>query len=189
MMKDLASILKDRSGEKCELCGSTDGLGVYQVEPSDGSAEQSILLCSRCQELVANPMDNVNHWHCLNDTMWSPEPAVQAMAYRILKKISSEGWPQDMLDMLYLEPSVQEWAEAGLEEENQPEVRDANGTLLQEGDSVSIIKDLPVKGAGFTAKQGTAVKNIRMVADDPTHIQGRVNGTLIYLKTEFLKKL
>jgi protein PhnA len=189
MMKDLERILKERSGEKCELCGATDGLGVYPVEPSDGSAEQSILLCRTCQALVADPMENVNHWHCLNDTMWSPEPAVQAMAYRILTEISSEGWPQDMLDMLYLEPGVQEWAEAGLEEENQPEVRDANGTLLEEGNSVTVIKDLPVKGAGFTAKQGTTVKNIRMVADDPTHIQGRVNGTMIYLKTEFLKKL
>jgi protein PhnA len=68
-------------------------------------------------------------------------------------------------------------------------VRDANGNELKEGDSVSIIKDLPVKGAGFTAKQGTTVKNIRMVADDPTHIQGKVNGTTIFLKTEFLKKL
>ena len=190
MMLDVETILRDRSGEKCELCGATEGLSVYQVEPSDGSAEQSILLCSTCQSLVAHPMDNVNHWHCLNDTMWSPEPAVQAMAYRILKQISSEGWPQDMLDMLYLDPSVLEWAEAGLEEGIvQIEVRDSNGTLLDEGDSVTIIKDLPVKGAGFTAKQGTTVKNIRMVLDDPTHIQGRVNGTMIYLKTEFLKKL
>ena len=55
--------------------------------------------------------------------------------------------------------------------------------------SVTIIKDLPVKGAGFTAKQGTTVKNIRLVVDDPTHIQGRVNSTMIFLKTEFLKKL
>jgi protein PhnA len=66
-------------------------------------------------------MDNVNHWHCLNETMWSQEPAVQVMAYRILKSIASEGWPQDMLDMLYLEPEVQEWAEAGLEEEEKRE--------------------------------------------------------------------
>ena len=186
---DIEKVLRERSGDKCELCGDTEGLAVYEVVPSDGSAEQSILLCSTCQGLVDSPMDNVNHWHCLNDSMWSPEPAVQAMAYRILKQIASEGWPQDMLDMLYLEPSVLEWAEAGLENENQPEVRDSNGTLLNEGDSVSIIKDLPVKGAGFTAKQGTTVKNIRMVADDPTHIQGRVNGTMIFLKTEFLKKL
>lgn len=186
---DIEKVLRDRSGDKCELCGNTEGLSVYEVIPSDGSAEQSILLCSTCRGLVESPMENVNYWHCLNDSMWSPEPAVQAMSYRILKQIAREGWPQDMLDMLYLEPSVQEWAEAGLEEENQVEVRDANGTLLSEGDSVSIIKDLPVKGAGFTAKQGTTVKNIRMVPDDPTHIQGRVNGTMIFLKTEFLKKL
>jgi len=115
-MLDLETILRDRSGEKCELCGAIDGLVVYQVEPSDGSAEQSILLCDTCRTLIENPMKNVSHWHCLNDTIWSPEPAVQAMVYRILRQIASEGWPQDMLDMLYLDPSVLEWAEAGLEE-------------------------------------------------------------------------
>lgn len=186
---DIQKILIERSDEKCELCGATEELQVYEVNPSDGSAEQSILLCPICAELVDNPGANVNHWHCLNETMWSSEPAVQAMVYRILKQISNEGWPQDMLDMLYLEPSIQEWAEAGLEPEIQIEVRDCNGTLLENGDSVTIIKDLPVKGAGFTAKQGTTVKNIRLVVDDPTHIQGRVNSTMIFLKTEFLKKL
>jgi protein PhnA len=67
-------------------------------------------------------------------------------------------------------------------------VRDSNGNILHEGDTVTIIKDLPVKGAGFTAKQGTAVKNIHLLTDDPTHIEGRVNGVKIFLKTEFLKK-
>jgi protein PhnA len=92
--------------------------------------------------------------------------------------------------MLYLEPDVQEWAEAGMADatEEMPIVRDCNGNILGEGDSVTIIKDLPVKGAGFTAKQGTTVKNIHLVPSDPTHIEGRVNGTKIFLKTEFLKK-
>jgi protein PhnA len=72
--------------------------------------------------------------------------------------------------------------------EETPIVRDTNGNLLAEGDTVTIIKDLPVKGAGFTAKQGTTVKNIHLVPSDPTHIEGRVNGTKIFLKTEFLKK-
>ncbi len=49
------------------------------------------------------------------------------------------------------------------------------------------IKDLDVKGAGFTAKRGTLVKDIRL-ADDPELIEGRVNKTVIYLRTEFLKK-
>jgi len=187
----LENQLIERSDNQCELCGSAEGLSVMEVVPSDGSADQSILLCSECAALLENPESNPNHWRCLNDSMWSPTPAVQVTAYRILKKIASEGWPQDMLEMLYLEPDMQEWADAGLEaEETSSEpTRDSNGNILVEGDSVSIIKDLVVKGAGFTAKQGTTVKNIKMAPGDPTHIQGRVNGTMIFLKTEFLKKL
>jgi len=183
-------ILIERSGNQCELCASTEGLAVMEVAPGDGSAAQSILVCSECAALLENPEQNPNHWRCLNDSMWSPVPAVQVTAYRILKKIASEGWPQDMLDMLYLEPEVQEWADAGLEDtgEDTAPTRDSNGNILTEGDSVTIIKDLVVKGAGFTAKQGTTVKNIKMAPGDPTHIQGRVNGTMIFLKTEFLKK-
>jgi protein PhnA len=90
---------------------------------------------------------------------------------------------------MYLEDDVREWAEAGMADEKQEPTRDANGTILVEGDAVSIIKDLVVKGAGFTAKQGTTVKNIRMVAGDPTHIQGRVNGTMIFIISAYLKKL
>ena len=182
-------LLIERSGNQCELCTNTEGLTVMEVAPSDGSAEQSILVCSECAALLEAPEQNPNHWRCLNDSMWSPAPAVQVSAYRILKKIAGEGWPQDMLDMLYLEPEVQEWAEEGQAEENAEPTRDSNGNILAEGDSVSIIKDLVVKGAGFTAKQGTTVKNIKMAPGDPTHIQGRVNGTMIFLKTEFLKKL
>jgi protein PhnA len=117
--------------------------------------------------------------------MWSTEPAVQVTVFRLLTKLGA----QDQLDMMYLEEDVRAWAEQGLEEENAEPTRDSNGNILVEGDSVTIIKDLPVKGAGFTAKQGTTVKNIRMAPGDPTHIQGRVNGTMIFLKTEFLKKL
>jgi len=117
--------------------------------------------------------------------MWSTEPAVQVMAFRLLTQLNE----QDQLEMLYLEDDVREWAEEGLSNEKQEPTRDANGTILEEGDSVSIIKDLVVKGAGFTAKQGTTVKNIQMVHGDPTHIQGRVNGTKIFIISAFVKKL
>jgi len=92
---------------------------------------------------------------------------------------------------MYLEDDVLNWAKEGLPEEkdpNAPVYRDSNGVELNAGDTVVIIKDLPVKGAGFTAKQGTAVRNISLVHDDPTHIEGRVNGVKIHLKTCFLKK-
>jgi protein PhnA len=60
--------------------------------------------------------------------------------------------------------------------------------VLVEGDSVTLVKDLDVKGANFTAKRGTMVKNIR-VGEDPTHIEGKVNKITIMLKTCFLKKV
>ncbi len=183
--------LLERSGGVCELCSSSENLGVYEVSPSNGSAEQSILVCSTCKEQIENPdkMDT-NHWHCLNDSMWSGEAAVQVMAYRLLKRIAHEGWPQDLLDTLYLEDEVQAWAdaEAGSEDEEESVVcRDSNGAILEAGDTVVIIKDLDVKGAGFTAKRGTAVRNISLT-NNPEQIEGRVNGTKIVLLSKFLKK-
>ena len=165
----------------CELCGSTEGLTEYTVVPKD----ETITICSTCAASIDDPTSNEKHWNCLHDSMWSTEPAVQVMAFRLLTKLGA----QDQLDMMYLEDDVRAWAQEGLDAENVEPTRDANGTILLEGDSVSIIKDLVVKGAGFTAKQGTTVKNIRMAPGDPTHIQGRVNGTLIFIISAFLKKL
>ena len=142
--------LLERSGSKCELCGDESGLSEYKVEPKD----ESIVICSTCASSINEPTDNPNHWHCLNDSMWSQVPAVQVVAYRVLTKLGS----QDLLDMMYLEPEISDWANDGLVTEKVEPTRDSNGTILNEGDSVTIIKDLVVKGAGFTAKQGTTVK-------------------------------
>jgi protein PhnA len=165
----------------CELCNSEDELRDYKVEPKD----DTITICGVCASSIDEPTSNEKHWNCLHDSMWSTEPAVQVVAFRLLTKLAA----QDQLDMLYLEDDVREWAEQGLDDEKVEPTRDSNGTILVEGDAITIIKDLVVKGAGFTAKQGTTVKNIKMAQGDPTHIQGRVNGTMIFLKTEFLKKL
>jgi protein PhnA len=64
---------------------------------------------------------------------------------------------------------------------------DSNGAVLANGDAVCIIKDLNVKGTTFTAKRGTIVRSIRLTSN-PEHVEGRVNGTVIVLKTCFLKK-
>ena len=66
--------------------------------------------------------------------------------------------------------------------------RDGNGVLLAVGDTVVLIKDLPVKGAGFTAKRGTSVCGISLVVGDDAHIEGRVNGQRMIILTEFVKK-
>lgn len=68
------------------------------------------------------------------------------------------------------------------------EVKDSNGTILIDGDSVTLIKDLKVKGSSITLKRGTVVKKIRLT-DDAEEVDCRVNGTSIVLKTMFLKKV
>ena len=67
------------------------------------------------------------------------------------------------------------------------EVKDSNGTILNEGDTVTVIKDLKVKGSSSTIKRGTVVKNIRLTNNEK-EIEGKVGGTVIVLKTEFMKK-
>ena len=67
------------------------------------------------------------------------------------------------------------------------DVKDSNGTLLAEGDSVTLIKDLKVKGSSLTLKRGTVVKNIRLT-NNAGEIEGRAGGSTMVLKTEFLKK-
>jgi len=175
-----------RSSGTCELCGNNEGLSVLEVFSSDGSAEQSVYVCSTCKEQISNP-DNLdeNHFNCLNDSMWSETPAVKVMSYILLNKLGR----QDLVEMMYLEENEQKWADSALNAiANKMVYKDANGVILNAGDSVVILKDLEVKGAGFTAKRGTTVTRISLPANMDDHIEGRVNGTKIFLKTEFLKK-
>lgn len=83
-----------------------------------------------------------------------------------------------------------EWS---LESENEAEtaeiVKDANGNILQDGDSVSVIKDLKVKGSSLVVKIGTKVKNIRLVEGDH-NIDCKIDGIgAMKLKSEFVKKI
>ncbi len=188
---NIEQALLKRSNSQCELCGSDSNLAVFNVPPvSDSNVENSILICNVCLDQIeqVNTL-NPNHWRCLNDSMWNSEPVIQVMAWRQLKQLSSEPWAQDLLEMLYLDEETLAWAAATQIEDsddNGPSV-DSNGAILLAGDSITLIKDLDVKGAGFTAKRGTMVKNISLT-DNPEQIEGRVNGTRIVLLTKFLKK-
>jgi protein PhnA len=66
-------------------------------------------------------------------------------------------------------------------------VRDSNGAVLKEGDSVTVIKDLKVRGSSGVIKRGTMVKNIRLT-DDAAEVEGKVEKSVMVLRTEFLKK-
>jgi protein PhnA len=185
--------LHDRSGSACELCTATESLLVYAVPPKSGeSVEENVLICETCHSQIEQPEQvEANHWRCLNDSMWSPVPAVQVLAWRMLNRLRGEGWPVDLLEMMYLEPGTLVWAKALGEASEQAAAvihLDSNGGQLQAGDTVVLIKDLNVKGANFTAKRGTAVRNISLVWDNAEQIEGRVNGQQIVILTQFVKK-
>lgn len=68
------------------------------------------------------------------------------------------------------------------------ETKDSNGNILNNGDSVTVIKDLKVKGSSIVIKRGKVVKNIKLT-DDTDEVDCRVDGSSIVLRTEFLKKV
>jgi protein PhnA len=187
------SILLTRSGASCELCEGKADLSAYAVPPFTEGLDRSVLVCSSClHQLTGGKPMEANYWRCLNKTMWSSEPAVQVVVWRILNALREEGWPQDLLDMLYLDDEVLQWAksidDADAVSEEKVIHKDSNGTILQTGDSVVLIKDLEVKGGGFTAKRGTAVRNIILVEGNADQIEGKVNGQQIVILTKFVKK-
>lgn len=183
--------LLERANNACELCTATNDLNAYNVTPDEGSPTNvTVVLCTTCQAQVEGGALSSDHLQCLSTSMWSTEPAVQVLAWRLLSRLSGESWASELLDMMYLEDEMKTWAESDLEtgESDRAEpTRDSNGTELKDGDTITIIKDLVVKGAGFTAKRGTSVRNISLT-DNPEHIEGRVNGTRIVLVSAFLKK-
>ena len=183
--------LYSRANKKCELCASDDSLTIFVLAPKEEAQESSVLICGTCESGISN-MESIdaNHWRCLNDSMWSEHIPVQVLSWRILDSLKDEVWAQDLKTQMYFDEETMEWASALSQgdEESGPRTLDSNGAALQDGDSVTLIKDLVVKGANFTAKRGTLVKNITLT-NNPKHIEGRVNGTHIVLVADFLKKV
>ncbi len=182
--------IKERCSSACEFCKDSEDLRVYTLSPHEEvSEDHSVLLCGKCFAHVDSAKDtDTNHWRCLNESMWSPVLPVQVLAWRVLNQIKDEGWPQDLLDMLVLDDDALAWAQSAGAGAASSAHKDSNGASLSAGDSVVLIKDLPVKGANFTAKRGTAVRNISLVEDNPEHIEGKVNGQRIVILTKFVKK-
>jgi protein PhnA len=142
----LEQLLTERSGGKCELCSVQAHLFAFSVEPSNDDLDTSLYLCGTCIGQIEDQSSmDVNHWRCLNDSMWSQEPPVQVMAL------------------------------------------DFNKAVLKVGDNVTLAKDLVVKGANFTAKQGTVVRGIRLTSN-PKHIEGKINGSMIVIIADYCKK-
>jgi protein PhnA len=186
-------LIKQRSGNKCELCGSETELAIYEVTPAWNSSEDNrIFICAKCRAQIEKkePLDS-NHWKILSETMWSEVPAVQVVSWRMLHRLSGESWAADNLDMLYLDDEKLAWAKAAGDHENDATVelhKDANGNILKEGDTVVLTKSLDVKGSSLNAKMGTVVKNIRLVENNTEQIEGKIEGQVIVILTKYVRK-
>lgn len=178
-----------RSGGKCELSGVTEDLQVYTLTPTRrGGLDENVLISKNLiAQIEQSETMDPNSWRCLNDSMWSEHEAVQVLSWRMLSRLGN----QELLEQMYLDEDTLAWAQAtgeGQEDENKIVHRDSNGVVLQTGDSVVLIKDLKVKGSSMVAKQGTAVRNIRLDHENAEYIEGRVDGQTIVIITQYVKK-
>lgn len=175
----------------CLLCAATTDLAQVTLDPRRTPADE-VTLCTACRRhLDGIALRDEASAAFLRDTIWSTDEVTQALSWRMLTRLADVPWAAELLEQVWLEESLAAWAAAGLSgaapSDDALVVRDSNGATLAEGDAVTLIKDLEVKGAGFTAKRGTLVKGIHLT-DDAAMVEGRVNGITIVLKTQFLKK-
>ena len=186
-MSLLSSELIARCGSKCEICGAGGKLFPYVIFPKTGdSADDQVVVCNTCREQIVSPDKiDVTHWRCLNESVWTTVPAVQVLAYRMLDTLSDQDWAQDLKGKIFMDDETLEWAEAIMVNTVH---KDCNGNILEAGDSVTLIKDLDVKGSNFSAKRGTAVRRIALVIDNPEKIEGRINDQQIVILTKYVKK-
>ncbi len=185
----LLSALETRCESTCELCGRASDLAAYTVPPKtdNNNLDHQIAACHICLSQIKGdvPLDS-NHWRCLRDSMWSSIPAVQVMTYQLLGRLTGEEWTDGLKDQMYLpDEETEEWATFT---SNSLVHKDSNGNVLASGDTVTLIQDLTVKGAGFTAKRGTSVRRIRLVHDNEEHIEGKIDGQQIVILTKYVKK-
>lgn len=188
------STLEERSNSICEMCKATENLSVYKLPPTlNETVDKAVMVCNTCLGQIEDPEKiDVNHWRCLNDSMWSEHQPVQILSWRMLQRLRSEGWPQDLLDMMYLDDEALTFARQTGEHLDTSDAivhRDSNGVILEVGDSVVLIKDLKVKGSSMVAKQGTAVRRISLDHENPEYIEGKVDGQQIVIITKFVKKI
>jgi protein PhnA len=167
----------------CVLCAAPEAAPVT-LAPGAGFA----LLCPVCAAALNGGITPGPRWRCLGDAIWSEDAATQIVAWRLLTALPGEAWAVDLLDSVYLDPEVLARAAAIETPELGVEHRDSNGVLLAAGDTVTLIKDLPVKGSSMVAKRGTSVRGIRLVGDNPDQIEGRVNDQQIVILCQFVKK-
>ena len=185
--------LEARAAGACELCTATTSLQVVNLELLEGTTEEiSVAVCETCAKQLQrkDPLDPA-HWQALTTSMWSEHRPVKIAAWRMLQRLKDHTWAADALEMLYLDDDEIALAKLSGDHTRSAEVefhQDANGHRLEHGDTVVLIKSLDVKGSSLTAKMGTVVRNIRLDANNPNYIEGRVEGQQIVILTQYVRK-
>lgn len=186
------ALLQNRSNNICELCSSEDeSFQAYAVPPkNDVFIENQVVLCANCfSQITTSNYADINHWRCLSGSIWSEVPAVQALSFKILNKLKTEDWASEILDSIFLEETVIEWANA---EDNLEAAKvihkDSYGVVLGTGDTVILTQNLNIKGANFIASKGTTVRKIRLVPDNAEQIEGKIEGDTIVILTKYVRK-
>ena len=180
------SKLKLRNQDLCELCNSETATVEYTVTPkSDDSIDNQVALCNTCLTAIDSKEDSF-HWRCAEGSIWSPEPSVQALSYRILHNYKNEDWASNLISSVDLDDNTIQWALSAFV---VPDVhKDAYGNILENGDTIVLTQALNVKGTNFTASKGTVVKKIKLVHDNTEQVEGKINDQTIVILCKFVKK-
>lgn len=114
-LQNLGKDLARRAKSKCELTGESGvPLRAYEIPPVgvDPDIDHTLLLSEACHEVLERP-DKLSgrKWQCLSEAVWSEMPAVQVVAWRMLKCLAKrEDWARDAIDGVFLDPEVELWA-------------------------------------------------------------------------------
>jgi len=186
MNTTITATLRERSNGVCELCANEDAAIAYAVSPKNNDViENEVAVCNTCLAAMEDA-GSAMHWHCLAGSIWNTEPSVQALSYRLLYKYKDQEWAAEIINTVELDEAVSNWALSAFQVKEVH--RDSNGTELEHGDTVVLTQGLNVKGANFMAPKGTIVRKIRLVADNPEQIEGKINEQTIVILTKYVRK-
>lgn len=112
----LGKNLARRARSKCELCEASGvPLAIYEVAPvpAEPDFDHCLMTCETCREQLEKPKRiQSDHWRCLTKSIWSDVPAIQVLSLRYLRQFAEQHqWAADTLEIAYLTPEVEEWAD------------------------------------------------------------------------------
>lgn len=118
LLSRFAKELVRRSRSHCELCDKNGiRLEVYELPPLEEEPflDGCVFICDGCRKQIEAPKKMIpTYWRCLNNALYSEVPAVQAISFRLLRRLqkSGERWAEELLEHAYLDPDLEAWAKA-----------------------------------------------------------------------------